>query len=454
MKDFRPESLANLIRNPESLVLLESFLYDVAIESAAPKSKLVSISDLGQAFTGTSASESTRKSLEKVSSSIPYISTKDVGYEPNSINYDSGLRVPEDSNDFKIAPAGSVLICLEGGSAGKKMAITDRPIAFGNKLLALVPKEGILAEYVFALYKSTSFKVQFQNAMHGVIGGISQKKFLNIQVHELTEQQQREMLIRLAEFLGQSKNIESLLNQKTSLANQVAKTFLKLAQNRSKLIPLQDLVKSMHAFSSNREALLAFQKTATSLAIQGAINLPGIDANLWRRGVLGDFIEMSYGKAMPAKARDSKGSIPVYGSNGVVGFHTEALIDTPAIVIGRKGSSGAINQTSGPSWITDVAYYVAPPKGFDLVFTRIFLESLGLELLGRGVKPGLARKEAYNIQVSVPAPAEQSILVNFILQVEASVSAAIALLEEKERLQVKGTRAIINSAFTELLALR
>lgn len=137
-----------------------------------------------------------------------------------------------------------------------------------------------------------------------------------------------------------------------------------------------------------------------------------------------------------------------------MGFHTEALIDTPAIVIGRKGSSGAINQTSGPSWITDVAYYVVPPKGFDLVFTRIFLESLGLELLGRGVKPGLARKEAYNIQVSVPAPAEQSILVNFILQVEASVSAAIALLEEKERLQVKGTRAIINSAFTELLALR
>lgn len=260
MKDFRPESLANLIRNPESLVLLESFLYDVAIESAAPKSKLVSISDLGQAFTGTSASESTRKSLEKVSSSIPYISTKDVGYEPNSINYDSGLRVPEDSNDFKIAPAGSVLICLEGGSAGKKMAITDRPIAFGNKLLALVPKEGILAEYVFALYKSTSFKVQFQNAMHGVIGGISQKKFLNIQVHELTEQQQREMLIRLAEFLGQSKNIESLLNQKTSLANQVAKTFLKLAQNRSKLIPLQDLVKSMHAFRATERLFLHFKR--------------------------------------------------------------------------------------------------------------------------------------------------------------------------------------------------
>jgi restriction endonuclease S subunit len=454
MRDFRPESLAELIRNPESLVLLESFLYDVAIESAAPKSNLVSISDLGQTFTGTSASESTRKSLEKVSSSIPYISTKDVGYEPNSINYDSGLRVPDSTSDFKIAPSGSVLICLEGGSAGKKMAITDRPIAFGNKLLALVPKEGILSEYVFALYKSTSFKVQFQDSMHGVIGGISKKKFLNIQVHELTEKQQRQMLDRLAEFLGESKAIESLLFKRTSLANQVSKTFLRLAQTQVKPIELHDLAKSISAFSNSRDALLDFQKTATSLAINGAINLPGIDESRWKRGPLGDFLEMSYGKAMPAKARDSKGPIPVYGSNGVVGFHSEALIETPAIVIGRKGSSGAINQTSGPSWITDVAYYVVPPKDLDLVFARIFLESLGLEQLGRGVKPGLARNEAYAIQVAIPTVAEQKILVDFILEVESSVSTAITHLEGKERIQVKGTRAIINSAFTGLLAIR
>jgi restriction endonuclease S subunit len=454
MRDFRPESLAELIRNPESLVLLESFLYDVAIESAAPKSNLVSISDLGQTFTGTSASESTRKSLEKVSSSIPYISTKDVGYEPNSINYDSGLRVPDSTSDFKIAPSGSVLICLEGGSAGKKMAITDRPIAFGNKLLALVPKEGILSEYVFALYKSTSFKVQFQDSMHGVFGGISKKKFLNIQVHELTEKQQRQMLDRLAEFLGESKAIESLLFKRTSLANQVSKTFLRLAQTQVKPIELHDLAKSISAFSNSRDALLDFQKTATSLAINGAINLPGIDESRWKRGPLGDFLEMSYGKAMPAKARDSKGPIPVYGSNGVVGFHSEALIETPAIVIGRKGSSGAINQTSGPSWITDVAYYVVPPKDLDLVFARIFLESLGLEQLGRGVKPGLARNEAYAIQVAIPTVAEQKILVDFILEVESSVSTAITHLEGKERIQVKGTRAIINSAFTGLLAIR
>ena len=453
MKDFRPQSLAELILNPESLELLESFLYDVALESAAPTSNLIPISDLGQTYTGTSASESTRKSLEKVSSSIPYISTKDVGYESNSINYESGLKIPENSTDFKVAPAGSVLICLEGGSAGKKMAITDRPIAFGNKLLALVPKDGILADYVFALYKSTSFKVQFQNAMHGVIGGISQKNFLKIQVPELTTLQQRDMLGRLQEFLSESKAIESLLNQKILLANKLSRTYLRLAQTQFEPIDLDDLAKCLAAFSNSREALLAFQKTVTSLAIKGAISLPGIDESLWARGSLGDFIEMSYGKAMPAKVRDSKGSIPVYGSNGFVGFHTEALIDAPAIVIGRKGSSGAINQTSGPSWITDVAYYVIPPKGFDLVFTRIFLESLGLEQLGRGVKPGLARKEAYSIQVAIPTPAEQALLVSFISQIEASVSAAIAFLQQKEHLQVKGTRAVINSTLKELLAI-
>lgn len=452
MKDFEPSSLANVIQNLEAMAFLESFLYDVAVESAAPVSNMVTISSLGTTFTGTSASESTRKALEKVNSSIPYISTKDVGYEADSINYASGLNIPEGSSDFKIAPAGSVLICLEGGSAGKKMAITNRPIAFGNKLLALVPRVGVSPEYVFSLYKSTSFKVQFQNSMHGVIGGISQKKFLKIQVHDLNSDQQNQMLVQLEDLLGKAKSITNLLATKAQLARDLSRTYKNRIQSESETVQLSELIDALKLISIDKDALRDFQRAVTSLALRGCIEIPGVQPHKWQQGTLGDFFEMAYGKAMPSHSRESKGKVPVYGSNGIVGYHNESLIDVPAIVIGRKGSSGAINQSTGPSWVTDVAYYVIPSSNFDLVFTRIFLESLGLDQLGRGVKPGLGRNDAYRIPVTIPPLSEQVILVKLLTELEEKVGQLIELVDRRNELQIEATRSIINGAFAGLVA--
>ena len=83
---------------------------------------------------------------------------------------------------------------------------------------------------------------------------------------------------------------------------------------------------------------------------------------------VGDVFDLQYGKAMAAKHRDHTGVVDVYGSNGIVGKHSEALIKNPCIVIGRKGSAGALNVTAGPSWITDVAYFLLPPDSFDFGF--------------------------------------------------------------------------------------
>jgi type I restriction enzyme S subunit len=286
MTEFDPIALAKLIQDPEAVALLESFLYDVAVESAAPSSTMVPISSLGTTFTGTSASESTRKVLEKIESSIPYISTKDVGYEADSINYDSGLNIPEGSSDFKIAPAGSVLICLEGGSAGKKMAITDRPIAFGNKLLALVPRQGVSPEYVFSLYKSTSFRVQFQNSMHGVIGGISQREFLKIQVHDLTPDQQSQMLGELADLLAKAKAITNLLVTKTKLARELSRTYKNRIQNGEMTVKLTELINVLKFVSFDNEALKDFQRAVTSLAFSGV--LTSSDMSKWETKTLKD----------------------------------------------------------------------------------------------------------------------------------------------------------------------
>ena len=61
---------------------------------------------------------------------------------------------------------------------------------------------------------------------------------------------------------------------------------------------------------------------------------------------------------MKASERLEEGSVPVFGSNGIVGYTSAPLTEAPAVIIGRKGSAGALNICNVPSWTTDVAYYV------------------------------------------------------------------------------------------------
>lgn len=57
---------------------------------------------------------------------------------------------------------------------------------------------------------------------------------------------------------------------------------------------------------------------------------------------LGDVINVHYGKALKADQRVSNGSVHVFGSSGIVGNHDKTLCSYPTIIIGRKGSVGAI----------------------------------------------------------------------------------------------------------------
>ncbi|MHB8771405.1 MAG: restriction endonuclease subunit S [Syntrophales bacterium] len=141
-------------------------------------------------------------------------------------------------------------------------------------------------------------------------------------------------------------------------------------------------------------------------------------------------LTIQYGKALPASDRLTEGRVPVYGSNGVVGYCETALTEDPAIIIGRKGSAGALNLCESPSWTTDVAYYLIPPIFFDIHFLFIVLQTLDLESLGKGVKPGLSRSEAYQLPIVVPPFAEQHRIV-------AKVDELMALCDELEASQTK-----------------
>lgn len=130
----------------------------------------------------------------------------------------------------------------------------------------------------------------------------------------------------------------------------------------------------------------------------------------WQR--FGEIFSLEYGDNLPADKRSNTGEYPVYGSNGVVGTHNKCFVASPCIVVGRKGSAGALNLCiANGCCVTDVAYYCIPPSDCSLDYVFKLFHTLGLDTLGKGIKPGLSRNEAYELVVAIPPLAEQHRIV-------------------------------------------
>ncbi len=135
------------------------------------------IGTIGNVFNGNSISSRVKEEKYTGIEGYPFIATKDVGYGFEGLDYENGVAIPVDEDKFQVARKGSVLICAEGGSAGKKCGITDRDICFGNKLFANELIGGISSKYILSVYLSPTFFSAFSESMTGIIGGISKSKF-------------------------------------------------------------------------------------------------------------------------------------------------------------------------------------------------------------------------------------------------------------------------------------
>ena len=68
----------------------------------------------------------------------------------------------------------------------------------------------------------------------------------------------------------------------------------------------------------------------------------------WKLITLRESLELLYGKSL-RKDKRKNGPIPIFGSNGIIGYTDEYLSKSPGIIIGRKGSVGEIHFSSQDS---------------------------------------------------------------------------------------------------------
>ena len=156
---------------------------------------------------------------------LPFIATKDVSTN-GSIDYDNGVRIPN-YDEYKVAPANSVFVCAEGGSAGKKFAFVEQDVCFGNKLFCLNPKHNsLMGKYIYYFVQSDVFKDQFYALLSGLIGGVSAKKFQQIEIPVSSIDEQRSIISRLDAAFAHIDSLKANAEKQLVEARQLFQTEL------------------------------------------------------------------------------------------------------------------------------------------------------------------------------------------------------------------------------------
>lgn len=155
------------------------------------------------------------------------------------------------------------------------------------------------------------------------------------------------------------------------------------------------------------------------------------DVGGWEVESLGEQISLEYGASLPESQRNG-GRFPVLGSNGVVGYHDDYLIEGPAIVIGRKGSVGQINWIESNCYPIDTTYYVRNkhPDRASLNFIKLALENCQLtELKDPSAVPGLNRDRVHSARTAFPLPAEQQKIADCLASIDELITAQAQKLD-------------------------
>lgn len=164
---------------------------------------------------------------------------------------------------------------------------------------------------------------------------------------------------------------------------------------------------------------------------------------------LGALIKVSSGDGLTAKEM-RQGDVPVFGGNGVNGYHDEGNTSGPQIVIGRVGYyCGSVHLTPAKAWVTDNALIVR----FDTsVISRQFLYYglLGTNLrenTSSTAQPVISGQKIYPLAFRLPALPEQVEIVRRVELLFGFADRLQARLQAAQTAADRMTPALLAKAF-------
>jgi type I restriction enzyme S subunit len=116
------------------------------------------------------------------------------------------------------------------------------------------------------------------------------------------------------------------------------------------------------------------------------------------------------------------GSIPLYGSGGIMSYVDDFLYDGEAVLLPRKGTLNNILYTEGKIWTVDTMYYATTNTLVLPYYLYCYLSLLDLRHLDSGsALPSMTKSAYYNIEVRLPDIPVQSSVVDLVKNIDKKI---------------------------------
>ncbi|EJG0897787.1 restriction endonuclease subunit S [Vibrio parahaemolyticus] len=436
----------------------------------------VRLGEVGNIFNGNSVSARVKEQKYMSSEGLPFIATKDVGYGFDGFDYLNGVHIPIGEPKFKIAKKNAVLICAEGGSAGKKCGIAEHDICFGNKLFANELYGNIHPKFILSNYLTPYFYAQFSKSMTGIIGGIAASKFVELLVPLPSIHEQHRIVAKVDELMALCDQLEQQTEASIEAHQVLVTTLLDTLTNSADADELMQnwarISEHFDTLFTTEESIDQLKQTILQLAVMGKLIHFGADPMETyvmdvisfgpRNGLSPKEVQVDTGIKVLKLGATSYGSLNLDESKSVdvdIEKTSHLWLKKGDILIQRGNSANYVGcNCLVKEDVCDVIYpdlmmKIRPSKTVSSEFLSTWLSSpmarefMWTRMTGTsGTMPKISKKVVEAIPIIVPSRKIQDIIVSKVEELFSICDLLKQLISETQQTQSQLTDTIVEQA--------
>lgn len=334
-----------------------------------------------------------------IGSSKKVLRSNNIDLQSHTLNFDDVACLKEEfiiPNEKKLHK-GDIFICMSNGSTQHlgKVAFIDKDMdyAFGGFMGVIHPDNTtIYPKYAFYACLSSEYRRFLASIFNGInINNLKWSDLSNLQIPIPALQEQERIVAELDLLAGIIDKQKQQLKELDNLAQSI---FYDMFGN------------------------------------------PNINDMKWEYSTFKSIFKLKSGDGLIGK-NFMQGNYPVYGGNGISGYHNKYNKDGDYIIVGRVGAyCGNVRYVKGQFWLTDNAFQALFDNTvLDYVFVCYLLNAINLhQYANQAAQPVISNVVLKDIQIIMPPKAIQREFAKKIQSIESQKQSINRSIAESQKL--------------------